>query len=142
MANQTLSIIETLVETPAPGVHAQSTPVNIPDALLSDHLRLLAGCASMGAVAWTFGLMTDAIVKPLTLAAVVPASSGAIEIVAIAVSARTFLYVRYSAHAQRLKSDVALLYPIVNGIDVALLNTWDRTLTVEAMGHLSWNTVV
>ena len=112
-----------------------------PDDVLAEQVRRLAVCTAVGAGLWTYGLVMDTIVRPLTVGVVVPRTTVTIEIAAIAASGLMFLYVRYARHVPGVKTDAALLYLVANAIGVALLNSWTKVPAIDAV-HLSWNTVV
>src|SRR4029079_733395 len=114
----------------------------LPDALLSEHVRRLAVCAAVGAGLWSYGLVMDTIVRPLTVVTFIPRINVAIEIAAIVGSALMFLYVRYSTHGADVKTNAGLGYSVLNAIGVATLNTSAGMATIASMGQLSWNTIV
>jgi serine/threonine-protein kinase len=112
------------------------------DMLVSDQVRRLAVASAVGLGLWSYALVMDTIVRPLTVAAPIPVTSVTIEIAAMAVSGLMFLNVRYAPHSPQTKSDAGLIYFVLNAAIVALLNVLGRPLTYEAMSQLSWNTVV
>jgi serine/threonine-protein kinase len=140
MAKQNL--LQPRFDTPSPEATDQTTPHPLPDALVGDGLRRLAVCAAVGAGLWTYGVVMETIVRPLTVAApVVPAIIG-LEIIAIAVSALMFLYVRYAPDTLERKTGAGLAYFVVNAAIVALFNTWTQLPASSDGRALSWNTVV
>src|SRR5688572_17342395 len=121
----------------------RSASGRLPDALLSEQVQRLTVCTAVGAGLWSYGLVMDTIVRPLTVIAGVPREHVVIEIVAIAISVLMFLYVRYSRYDSQTKTDIGLLFFVVNAIAVALLNTTSSTAIVDSSGRqLSWNIVV
>ena len=141
MANEQHKLIAPRTQTPAPGARQQTGAGRLPDELLSEQVRRLAVFAAVGAGLWTYGLLMDTIVNPHTVGSVVPAINIVIEILAIAMSAALFFYVPYAGHTPQTKSDVGLVYFVLNAMAVAVLNTWTRMPANDSM-HLSWNTVV
>src|SRR2546426_9473575 len=141
MANQQHKLIAPRTQTPAPGAREQTGAGRLPDELLSEQVRRLAVFAAVGAGLWTYGLLMDTIVNPLTVGSVVPGIHVVIEILAIAMSAALFFYVPYRGHSPQTKSDAGLVYFVLNAMAVAVLNTWARMPANDSM-HLSWNTVV
>jgi eukaryotic-like serine/threonine-protein kinase len=127
-------------QTPAPGVPGRTGAGCLPEELLSEQVRRLAVFAAVGGGLWTYGLLMDTIVHPRTLGSVVPMFQIVIEILAIATSVAMFLYVPYRKHTPQTKSDVGLVYYVVNAMGVALLNSWAGMPGNDPM-HLSWNTV-
>ena len=130
------------LDTPPPDASGSTESRRLPDALVSEHIRRLAVCAAVGAGLWTYGLVMDAIVRPITVAASSPGSVLIVETVAIAVSVIMFFYVRYAPDADGRKIDAGLLYVVLNAGAVALLNTLTGLATVSSGRGLSWNTVV
>ena len=134
-------LIEPRVRTEATGAHEQSSS-RLPDAVVSEQVQRLAVCTAVGAGLWTYGLVMDTIVRPLTVGVIVPRTNVMIELVSIALSGLMFLYVRYAPHQPHTKSDAGLLYFVLNAVGVALLNSWALNPGHEAVGRLSWNTIV
>src|SRR5262245_38561129 len=97
-------------DTPSPDGADQTTPHPLPDALVSDQLRRLAICAAVGAGLWTYGLVMETIIRPLTVAAPVMTSILVLEVVAVATSLLMFVYVRYSPDTLARKTDGGLVY--------------------------------
>jgi eukaryotic-like serine/threonine-protein kinase len=113
----------------------------LPETLLSEQVQRVAVATVVGAGLWTYGLLMDAIVRPLTVIAAAQWTSIGIELVAIATSCAMFLYVRYASHAPRRKADAMLFYLVASALGVALLNSWEHPPTIYTLG-LSWTTVV
>jgi serine/threonine-protein kinase len=135
-------LIEPRVRTEASLPLEQTTSGRLPDALVSEQVQRLGFCTVVGAGLWTYGLAMDTIVRPLTVAPVIPRTNIAIEVVAIALSGLMFLYVRYASHTSSTKIDAGLVYFVLNAVGVSLLNTWAFTPGNEAAGRLSWTTIV
>jgi eukaryotic-like serine/threonine-protein kinase len=136
------NLIEPRVRTPAPGALESTGASRLPDDVLSEQVRRLAVTSAVGAGLWTFGLVMDTVVNPLTLGNVAPRVTVALEILAIAISAAMFVYVRYANHAPTVKTDVGLFYVVLNAIFVALLNSAVRMPSTSTVGYLSWITIV
>src|SRR5262245_45762774 len=120
-------IIEPRLETAASDTSQHAVASRLPDTLLFDQVQRLAVCTAVGAGLWTYGLLMDTLVRPLTMGIVAPPGNIVIEIAAIAISVFMFLYVRYARHASPTKTDIGLAYFIVNAIAVSLLATLWRT---------------
>jgi eukaryotic-like serine/threonine-protein kinase len=134
-------IIEPRVATPAPSTHTTSGG-RLPDDLASEHLKRLSVFAAVAAGLWTYGLVIDTIVTPLT--SIVPPSpmAATIECVAIVGALLMFGYTKRSNHPLEVKSDAALVFMVLNAMAVALINTQVRFPDMARTGSLSWNTVV
>jgi eukaryotic-like serine/threonine-protein kinase len=141
MSNEGKKVIRPRDETPLPGQH-QTTLARLPDDVMSEHVQRLAVFSAIGAGLWTFGLVMDNVVTPMTVGAYIPRVNGLIEIVGIAVSLALLAYVRLANHSAQTKTEVGLYYMIANAIGVSLLNTWARTPPTDNSGLLSWNIIV
>jgi serine/threonine-protein kinase len=84
----------------------------------------------------------ETLVNPFTSLSASSPAVAAIEAAGIALCAAMFLYVRFSNHSLETKSEVGLPFMVLNATGVALINTWARTPAMDAVGQLSWNTVV
>jgi eukaryotic-like serine/threonine-protein kinase len=140
MATAKPTLIAARPQTPAPATHNQTRTGGLPEELLSEQVRRLAVFAAVGAGLWTYGLVMDTIVYPLTLGSAIPARHVVVQIAAIAISAILFLYLPCKGHTPQTKSDVGLAYFVLNAMAVAVLNTWNQMPANDSM-HLSWNTV-
>jgi len=132
--------IERRLETPRPEPSRPSS--RLPDALLSDHVRRLAICAGVGAALWSYGLLMETIVRPLTIGVSLSPFNAAIEIVGIVVSLLMVAYVRYAPGAPDGKITAGLLYFVLSAAGVALINVQTGLASVVENGGISWNTVV
>lgn len=141
MSNESKKVIRPRDETPLPGQH-QTTLGRLPDDVMSEHVQRLAVFSAIGAGLWTFGLVMDNVVTPLTVGAYIPRVNGLIEIVGIVVSLALFAYVKLANHSAQTKTEVGLYYMIANAVGVSLLNTWARTPSTDTSGLLSWNIIV
>jgi serine/threonine-protein kinase len=120
----------------------ECTSARLPTSLLTEQVRRLAICAAVGAALWTYGLVMDAFVRPLTLGIPFGLNNVIIEALSIALSALMLVYLRFSGHSAQTKTDVGLAYFVLNAAAVALLNYWRRAPMLDMVGLLSWNTVV
>ena len=119
MEHTTHKVIRPRLQTPSAGPRETTGFGRLPDDLLSEQVRRLAMCAAVGAALWSYGLVMDFFVAPLTVARVAPAATVVIEIIAIVISIAMFLYVRYASHASHIKTDAGLAYVVLNAVGVA-----------------------
>ncbi len=141
MSQKDRRMIEPRVATPPPGMHTTSS-LRLPDDLAAEHLQRLAVFAAVAAGLWTYGLVMDTVVTPLTSMVPRSAMGTTIESLAIAGALAMFVYVKRSNHPLEVKSDAGLIYMVLNAMAVALINTWVRMPATDQQGSLSWNTVV
>ena len=134
-------IVAPRLETPAPR-RERTTSSRLPDAVLSEQVQRLAVCAAVGTGLWTYGLMMDTIIRPLTIADGVTQSNVFIELTSMAICMVMFAYVRFAPHPAHVKADAGLVFMTLNAVGVALYNTWTQTVAIEAPGYLSWNPIV
>jgi serine/threonine-protein kinase len=134
-------MIEPRAQTPAPGLRDVSGTSGLPEAVVCEHVRRLAVFAAIGAALWTYGLVMDALVRPLALTRAMSRVNVVVEVSAIAVSAAMFLYVHFSRHSSKTKTDVGLVYVVLNAAAVAILNAAAPTGVSTSSVQLSWNTV-
>ena len=71
-------LIEPRVRTESNGAREQSSS-RLPDAVVSEQVQRLAVCTAVGAGLWTYGLVMDTIVRPLTVGVIVPRTNVTIE---------------------------------------------------------------
>ncbi len=91
---------------------------------------------------WTFGLLMDQVLVPLSVGPRAPLAHAVISLVAIAASAGMFLYVKYARHCHANKMDVGLGFMLLNAIFIALVNSWVFVPTTDSMRRLSWAVVL
>jgi serine/threonine-protein kinase len=135
-------IIERRLETPAPGAQTGTRSTNLPETLVSEQVRRLRVTTAVAAGLWTYGLAMDSFIRPLTVGTPVPPTSMAIEVAAIALAGLMFLYVRSQGKSPQAKTNLGLVFIVLNAVGVALLNTLGREISQQTFGQLSWNTVV
>lgn len=114
----------------------------LPASLLSEQVRRIGIAAAVGAGLWAYGLAMDLVVRPLTIGSAVPARNIVIEAVSIVASGLMLLFARVGTATPQRKTDVALVYFVLNACAVALFNNWRHVPAVAMSGLLSWNTVV
>lgn len=127
--------------TPTPGRPTTGFSRTLPKDLVVDQLGRLALFSLIAMVLWTVSLLLDQIIlltNPATFE-VVGGKARIIEIVGVIVSGAMFMYVRYARHTPELKTDVSLIYLLLNAAAIAALNTW--VAPPPTQGHMvgvSW----
>src|SRR3954468_15734071 len=121
-----------------------SRPGRLPDDLLSEQVKRLAGVAGVGSALWTFSLLMNSVIVPATLKAVplVPRGALILQLVAIVASLAMFVYVRFAAHPLPTKIAAGGAYMLVNAAAIAALNNLFDTPNTSLTMHLSWITVL
>jgi serine/threonine-protein kinase len=136
------NFIEPRAKTPTPGALERTGSSRLPEDLVSEQVRRLAVTSAVGAGLWTLGLIMDSLVTPFTRATIIHPMGVTVELLAILVSALMFVYVRYAGHSSAVKTDVGLLYVVLNAIGVSLINVVVRMPSTNSIGYLSWITIV
>jgi eukaryotic-like serine/threonine-protein kinase len=128
--------------TPTPG-RSRTTGFSrhLPQDLINDQLGRLALFCLIGMALWTTGLLIDQLVK-LTMPGVYQYAGWkprVLEAVGIIVSGLMYVYVRYAPHTQETKTNVSLVYLVLNAAAIAALNTWVAPPPLKAeMVQVSW----
>jgi eukaryotic-like serine/threonine-protein kinase len=135
-------VIAPRAPTPAPGAEKSTITGRLPDDVLSEHVERLALFSAVAAGLWAFSLFMHTVVTPLTVGTTVPRIVAGIELVGVLDGIVMFLYVRYGRCALQTKTDIGLIFMVMNAILIAMLNTWAIVPTVATMERLSWNTIV
>src|SRR5918992_1037435 len=113
----------------------------LPKDLIADQLGRLALFSLIAMVLWAVALLLDQLMFLTNSAAfeVVGGKVAVIEVVGVTVSAAMFMYVRYAGHTPEVKTDVSLMYLLLNAAAIAALNTW--VAPPPTQGHMvgvSW----
>jgi len=138
----THKLVEPQLATPSPDATNRTGSRGLPAALVSEHVQRLAVAAAIGAGLWTYGLVMDTVIRPLTVSVQIPRANVVIDAMAIVVSLLMFAYVRFSNDSPDRKADAGLVYFVLNAGAVALLNVLIELSAVTSGLGVSWNTIV
>src|SRR5262245_2027724 len=141
MPHDEKKLIEPRVPTPSPLVRTTQS-YRLPADLAAEHLQRLSVFAAVAAGLWTYGLVMETIVTPLTSEVIISPTAAAIEVLGVVCSLTMFAYVKRSSHPLEVKSDAGLLFMVASAMAVALINSWARQPLMDRVGVLSWNTIV
>ncbi len=128
--------------TPTPG-RSLTTGFSrhLPQDLINDQLGRLALFSVIAMALWTSALLIDQLVN-LTIPSVYQYAGWkprVLEAIGIIVSGLMYVYVRYARHTPETKTNVSLLYLILNAAAIAALNTWVAPPPMKAeMIQVSW----
>jgi eukaryotic-like serine/threonine-protein kinase len=128
------------LETPPPA--AAGAPLKLPDGVVSEHVRRLAVCAGVGAGLWSYGIVMDALVRPVFVGIPRSVASIVLEVIGVAVSLMMFRYARCVRRPPHRKIDAGLIYFVVNAGFIAVINVHTGLAAVNGSRGLSWNAVV
>ena len=129
------------LDTPATG-DSRRAASRLPDELAAEQLQRLAlFCAIVGGL-WTIGLFIDLVLVPIAWNMRIRMSNVTLNLCGMAASAWMYWYVRYCRqHPPQTKTEVSLGFLVLNGIGIAIMNTWLVPPASVPTIHLSWITV-
>jgi serine/threonine-protein kinase len=113
----------------------------VPEDLVTEQVQRLELFSLIGIVLWIIGFLMDPIIHA-TLPVAPSMDMGKIHVIEVAgifISILMFLYVRYVPHSPKTKTDVGLVYMVLNAAGIAALNTWVSEPPMQArMMQISW----
>jgi serine/threonine-protein kinase len=128
--------------TPAPGAQESGqTPARLPDEIVREQMDRLALFAAVIGGLWAIALFVDIVLAPLAWDTGASPYAILLEIGGVGAAALMVWFARYCPRPPRAKVDISLAYLVVNGIAVAILNTWIVPPPAGQAIHLSWITV-
>jgi eukaryotic-like serine/threonine-protein kinase len=114
----------------------------LPDELAAEQLQRLALFAAIVGCLWTLGLFIDLVLAPLAWDTRIDMRNVTLSLSGMAAAVWMYWYVRHcKQHPPQTKTEVSLGFLVLNGIGIAILNTWLVPPTVTPTAHLSWITV-
>ena len=120
-----------------------ASAARLPDDVVSDQLRRLALFCVVSVSLWSFGLIMDAVILPVTVGSTVSRMTIAIDITAVMIGLAIFVYLRYArSSSECVSTDAGLWLMLLNAAGVALLETWADDPANTLSGHLSWIAIV
>lgn len=114
----------------------------LPAELLAEHVQRIALFSVVIGCLWGLGLFLDVVMAPIAWGSPISRSAVSLEIAGIAAAAVMVWFARYCKHTTlNQKIDISLGYLILNGVGVAVLNTWIVPPPTGQVIHLSWVTI-
>ena len=130
------------LDTPTDTRGSRKSASRLPDELAAEQLQRLALFGAIVGALWTLGLFIDVVLAPLAWNTRISMRSVTLELCGMAASALMYWYVRHcTQHPPQTKTEVSLGFLVLNGIAVAILNTWLYPPIAMPTVHLSWITV-
>ena len=127
---------------PPPGVSGGGrTTTRLPDDVLAEQIDRLAVFSAVTAALWGLGLFIDIVLVPITWGRPISVPSVSLEIIGVVLALVMFWYVRHFGHSPQRKTNAGLAYLILNGIGVAVMNTWILPFSTDQVIQLSWITI-
>ena len=136
-----VKVLAPRLDTPSDTGESRRSASRLPDELASEQVERLALFAAITAGLWALGLFMDVVMAPLTWNTQISVRAVTLELCGMAVSAWMYWYARYCTCPHQNKTDVSLVFLVLNGVGVAILNTWLVPPSVMPTIHLSWATV-
>ena len=137
-----LKVLARRLTTPSGGTRdSRQSASRLPDELASEQVQRLALFGAITGGLWTLGLFMDVVMAPLTWNTRISVRAVVLELCGMAVSAWMYWYARRCTHSPHVKTEVSLVFLVLNGIGVAILNIWLPPPSVTPTIHLSWITV-
>ena len=117
------------------------TTTRLPQSVVLEQVQRLKILAAVAGGLWTYGLIMDTVVRPATVAITIPRANIVIELAAIVLAGLMLLHIRFGRWAPEQKINAGLVFIVGNAAAVALLYSWDHTVSQQSVGPLSWNAV-
>lgn len=137
-----VKVLARRLDTPSDTGGSRRTASRLPDELAAEQLQRLALFGAIVGGLWTLGLFIDVVMAPIAWNTRVSARNLTLDLSGMTVAAWMFWYTKYcSAHPPQTKTEVSLAFLVLNGVFVAILNTWLVPPVMAPTVHLSWITV-
>ena len=131
--------------TPTPGRTQTRFATHLPADLVDEQLKRLALFSLLGAALWTTSLVMSRIIAT-SAPGTFPYDYSKIRVIewlGVIASALMFLYVRFGRHTSATKTNVSLVYMVLNTGAIAALNTWVAPPPLRPqMMQVSWIALV
>jgi serine/threonine-protein kinase len=137
-----VKVLAPRLDTPSDTPASRRSASRLPDELTAEQLQRLALFGAIVGGLWTLGLFMDVVMAPLAWNIPISVRKVTVDLCGIVVSVWMYWYARYCTHhAPQTKTEVSLAFLVLNGIFVAILNTWLVPPALAPSMHLSWITV-
>jgi serine/threonine-protein kinase len=114
----------------------------MPEELLAEQIQRIALFSIVAGSLWMLGLFMDVVLAPFIWGRGISRAGVTLEITGIAAAGVMLWFARFCKHKTlEQKQDISLLYLILNGVGVAILNTWIVPPPQTQVVHLSWVTI-
>jgi len=140
-AGHDVKVLAPRPDTPSDTRASRRSASRLPDEMASEQVERLALFAAITGGLWALGLFMDVVLAPLTWDTQISVRAVTLELSGMAASAWMYWYARYCTCPHQNKTDVSLVFLVLNGIGVAILNTWLVPPSAMPTIHLSWVTV-
>jgi serine/threonine-protein kinase len=136
-----VNVIARRLDTPPGTGDTRRGGSHLPEELVSEQVQRLALFGTIIGGFWMLGLFMDVVLAPLTWSPRISMRAVILELCGITAAAWMFWFARHCTQPPHVKTGVSLGYLVLNGIGVAILNTWIAPPPPVASIQLSWITV-
>ena len=136
-----VKVLAPRLETSSDTTDPRRSSSRLPDEMAAEQVERLALFGAIAGGLWGVGLFVDVVLAPLTWNTQVAMRAVTLELCGMAVAAWMYWYARYCGCPPQKKTEVSLIFLVLNGVFIAVLNTWIFPPSVLPAMHLSWATV-
>jgi serine/threonine protein kinase len=142
MSPAPVKVLAPRMDTPSDTPASRRSASRLPDELTAEQLQRLTLFGAIVGGLWTLGLFMDVVMAPLTWNTPISVGKVSVDLCGMAVAVWMYWYAKYCTHhPPQTKTEVSLAFLVLNGIFVAILNTWLVPPALTPSMHLSWITV-
>ena len=142
LAGRDVKVLAPRLDTPTDTGVIRKSASRLPDEMAAEQLQRLALFGAIVGGLWTLGLFIDVVMAPIAWNTRISVRNVALDLSGMAASAWMFWYTKYcTQHPPQTKTEVSLAFLVLNGVFVAILNTWLVPPATVPTVHLSWITV-
>ena len=136
-----VKVLAPRLDTPSDTRQSRRSSSHLPEDLASEQVQRLALFGAITGGLWTLGLLMDVVLAPLAWNTRINFRMVTLELCGMAVSAVMYWYARHCPQPSPIKTEISLGFLVLNGIGVAVFNTWLVPPPTLPTVHLSWITV-
>ena len=141
-AGPDVKVLAPRLDTPTETGTIRKSASRLPDEMAAEQLQRLALFGAIVGALWTLGLFIDVVMAPIAWNTRISVRNVALDLSGMAASAWMFWYTKYcTQHPPQTKTEVSLAFLVLNGVFIAILNTWLVPPAPVPTVHLSWITV-
>ncbi len=137
-----VKVLAPRLDTPTESGASRRSASRLPEELAAEQLERLSLFAAIVGSLWTLGLLIDVVLVPIAWSTRISATGVTLDLLGMTAAIWMFWYTKYcTAHPPQTKTEVSLAFLVLNGIFIAVLNTWLFPPLMLPTMHLSWITV-
>ena len=114
----------------------------LPDEMAAEQVQRLALLGAVVGGLWTVGLFIDVLLAPIAWNTRISPQHVTLDLCGMALAVWMYWYAKYCKHdTPQRKTEVSVVFLVLNGIGVAIMNTWHLPPPDMPTLFLSWNAV-